>query len=271
MFAVIAAYRAGDIINAAKKVAAGRFEFPRVKGRTFRILFMDRGRLAPVPDRIVAAAEKNISRQTRLIAHRAAPDVEFWVYRTDDGAVFFMLRTEKHPPFEKILKKGELRPDVADVMAREARITEGSVVADPFGGWGAVAAAVVCGGRYGEMHTGDIDAACVGYQKKRFRGAANCYVKKWDALALPFTDGTVDAVVTDPPWGAFTGTDTETMTERFLNEAARILKPGGRLVMLVSGTSGARGMAVRNGFAVGETEVKVNGRDARLLTTVKRK
>jgi site-specific DNA-methyltransferase (adenine-specific) len=61
-------------------------------------------------------------------------------------------------------------------------------------------------------------------------------VIKGDALCLPLEDTSIDAIVTDPPygldfmgkaWDKFTPTDFQEWCQLWALEAYRVLKPGG--------------------------------------------
>ncbi|MDR1072035.1 MAG: hypothetical protein LBL21_05335, partial [Rickettsiales bacterium] len=59
------------------------------------------------------------------------------------------------------------------------------------------------------------------------------FVKTGDFFQNQFDDNFADAIATDPPWGSYQkiGGDFYANT---MNEFARILKPGGRLVVLTA-------------------------------------
>lgn len=64
--------------------------------------------------------------------------------------------------------------------------------------------------------------------------AAAARLLQADATALDLPAGSLDLIAADPPWGDDVGTheDNALLYPRFLAEAARLLRPGGRLVLL---------------------------------------
>ncbi|MCL2194122.1 MAG: methyltransferase [Treponema sp.] len=265
LFIILSSYFSENILDAAKRIPGERFSFPQLKGKTFRIIVMDCGKLRSIPFNTMNDMEKNVSQQTRLSVNRANPDVEIWLNRRNDNSVYFMLRVRKHRSFDKTLKKGELRPDVVEVMIHEAKISKDSVVADLFGGWGAIAAAVVESGRYKKVYTGDINDECVKHQKKRLHDKRNCLVQKWDARKLPLDDKSVDAIVTDPPWGEYETMDTPQFYNEFIGEAARVLRHSGSFVFLTSTQNEACQSLDRHGFSCSHTPLKIGGKDTFLF------
>ena len=261
LFLILSSYSSENILDAAKQlsVLTRRLKFPKLWGKTFRVIIMDCGKLRSIPGHIMQSIEKNISRQTKLTVNRANPDIEIWLNRRNNDGVTFMLRTKKHPSFEKNLKQGELRPDIVDIMIHKAEINKDSVVVDPFGGWGAIAAAIA-ESSCKTMHTGDINDDCVKYQKKRLNGKQGCLVYKWDARKLPFEDMTVDAIITDPPWGEYQNMDIPSLYGGFISEAARILRLGGSLVFLTSMQGEACQSLVKHDFSYLHIPLKIGGR-----------
>ncbi|MCL2193001.1 MAG: methyltransferase [Treponema sp.] len=265
LFMVLSSYFSENILDAAKRVPRERFLFPQLKGKTFRIIVMDCGKLRPIPYNTMNDIEKSVSRQTKLSVNRANPDVEIWLNRRNDNSVYFMLRVKKHRSFDKTLKKGELRPDIVEVMIHEAKISKNSVVADLFGGWGAIAAAVVESGRYKKVYTGDINDECVKHQKKRLHDKRNCLIQKWDARRLPLEDNAVDAIVTDPPWGEYEVINAPQFYDEFIGEAARVLRSGGSFVFLTSIQSEACQSLDRHCFSYSHIPLKIGGKDTFLF------
>ena len=265
LFVVLSSYSSRNILDAAQRIPGKQFLFPQLKGKTFRIIIMDCGKLRPIPYNTMNDMEKSVSRQTRLSVNRVNPDVEIWLNRRNDSSIYFMLRVKKHRSFDKTLKKGELRPDVVEVMIHEAKISKDSIVVDLFGGWGAIAAAVVESGRYKKVYTGDINDECVKHQKKRLHDKRNCLVQKWDARKLSLEDKSVDAIVTDPPWGEYEAIDPPQFYNEFIAEAARILRPSGSFVFLTSSQNEACQSLTRHGFSYSHVPLKIGGKNTFLF------
>ena len=262
LFLVLSVYSGKSIVDVAAIISGGLFPFPKISGKTFRIIVMDCGKLRSIAPNIMNKMEKNIARQTGLCINRAKPDLEIWLNRRSDGSVYFMLRTQKHPSFDKTLKKGELRADIAEVMLREANAGKDSVIADLFGGWGAIAVAAAESGQYRKIYSGDIKDECVKYQQKRLRGKRDCIVQKWDARKLLLKDRSVDCIVTDPPWGEFEEIDRQHFYDEFAGEAGRILRQNGSLVFLTSAVNEAEAALGKHGFSHSHITLKVGGKTA---------
>jgi len=265
LFAVLSSFMSESILDAAKKISRMNFNAPECGQKTFRVIIMDCGKLRAIPGSLMTDIERNVSRQTGLSADRANPGAEIWLNRRNDKTTYFMVRAHKHAPFEKTLKQGELRPDVAAVMVYRARIGKQSAVADMFGGWGGITAALIETGRYGKIYTGDINHECVRYQQERFRNKRGCIVQKWDALALPLADRSIDSVITDPPWGEYEDISLTAFYNGFIKEAARVLRPGGSLIFLTSAYAQACRALSDCNFSFDAAPLKINGKNAFLF------
>ena len=269
LFVIISSFQSKNIDEAARRISQAAFRFPRTDKKTFRVIVMDCGRLRPLDENLMRGVEKNITRRTGLAAHRANPEAEIWLNRRNDGTTYFMLRTEKRPSSGKALKKGELRRDIAEIMLYLSKSGRLGAIADPFGGWGAIAAAAAESDRNGKIFTGDIKDECVRFQTKRLSGFKNCVVQKWDAANLPLNDHSVASVVTDPPWGEYDKTDVQPLYDAFIKEAARILKPRGALVFLSSAREAACQSLKTYAFIYTHTPLKINGRETYLFNAHK--
>jgi len=129
---------------------------------------------------------------------------------------------------------GGLEPSIARVFVNLSRASprRGKYL-DPFCGTGGFAleaqtigVETVCG----ELSTGKAKGAKTNLH--HYPGAANTTIVAWDATKLPLRPETIASIGTDPPYGrsiSLHGKTLENLLENFLNEAARILRPGGYL------------------------------------------
>jgi tRNA G10 N-methylase Trm11 len=150
---------------------------------------------------------------------------------------------------------------------RYAKPEDGEVFCDPFCGTGTIGIErALCGVRYGALLLGDrepraIEAATVNFGP-RHQPRLLC---RWDARSLPLAEGTVDVVVTNPPFGGKVPTsNARDLYASTLGEAARVLRPGGRLVIVAADRELVLGEANREGRLSngGMLRVELQGREA---------
>lgn len=170
-----------------------------------------------------------------------APDVSFRLIlseRTVFGTVLssidrseYEARTPQNKPF---FHPGVLMPRVARALVNIARIKAGDLLLDPFCG---TAGILVEAGLLGARVIG-IDA-----QEKLVMGArmnleafgADYVLLKGDACKVPLKAETVDAVVTDPPYGRSAAILAESLEKLYagaFTEIYRVLKPEGFAVVV---------------------------------------
>lgn len=230
---------------------------------TCRAMFMVDGLLAHVGDRTLMKTEEFLSSNSALRIDRARPDVEFWFLYRKEGLGFLLMRLTRHRDFARELAPGELRPDVATLLCRLSNPKPGDVFLDPFAGHGGIIKArthfpaeqIIAGDKDSKL-SAELSAACAPHKKAR--------ALVLDALDMPSIDsGSVDAIVTDPPWG-----DHEPLPDpagfygRFCAEARRVLKRDGRLVVL-SALKREAEAALRQGFALDrKLDVLISGKKA---------
>jgi tRNA (guanine6-N2)-methyltransferase len=83
---------------------------------------------------------------------------------------------------------------------------------------------------------GDLEMEAVRAAAPNLRSLGRVFLHQWDARALPFPDGSIDRIITNPPFGKQLGTP-ETIGPLYrqaLREFDRVLKPRGKAVFLVS-------------------------------------
>lgn len=135
-----------------------------------------------------------------------------------------------------------IKANMAHVMLRVANIQPGSVVCDPFCGSGTILMEAA------DWLKGNV--TCIGLDVNRkaivgarenilkndnMKNSCTFYCKDARALKAHIGDNSLDAIVTNVPWGVQTGknVDLQAIYEIVLRTAWYCLKPGGRFVMLV--------------------------------------
>lgn len=164
-------------------------------------------------------------------------DLEVQLYLTDARLTIGLCLTASSIAHERRLVRGRAatKPNIAYAMARLARIQPGDLVADPMCGVGSIpieAAAIWPDARY---LAGDIDADELAIAREAFAMAdLRAPLLRWDARRLPLPDDCLDVILCDLPFGRRVGSHraNKHLYPHLLPELARVLKPGGRAVLL---------------------------------------
>jgi tRNA (guanine6-N2)-methyltransferase len=230
-----------------------------------------------LPYELRRGLEAEIARATGLRPDSIHPAVEFRVQERAGGRTLFLERMTPTP--EAPARPGELPRTTCRLLAEMTGPRPDDVFLDPFCGYGGIALERALAAPYRFVFASDIDPEKAAEVKKALSGKAferrrrTVFPKARDALeSAAFEGGFVTAIATDPPWGLYEGgmgaDEAGTLLRGFMKEAARLLAPGGRLVLLVgrgSGTGPAIG-GVPEGFALRERlEVLVSGKKALAL------
>lgn len=189
--------------------------------------------MAQVPHFLRAKLEKTLAEHGML--HKPEqPDVELWFLARREGYGFFGVRLEKTHAENRPPEKGELKPELASLLCVLTQPKPTDRFLDPCAGNGSIPIARALLGPAARIVSADANAAHVAVTAKRAK-ALGVSVESMvcDALSLsPLPDGSIDVLVTDPPWGVFDEKDFDYAA--LLRQISRVTAPGARIVVLLA-------------------------------------
>jgi len=216
------------------EIEASKLRYPLPEG-TFRVRFSQSNQFAGVEKQLSLRAENAVLRSSRLTLDRLNPSTELWYVLRDEGFGFYGQLLRKRAATEKNLRPGELRPEFAWLLCHMGQPTRESAIIDPFAGHGAIPMQIARHFPFGRLVAGDIDPEQVQALRQALpRDDPRIQVCREDALRLAGVEnGSIDLILTDPPWGYYESMEGIALFyENMLKEFRRILKPGGRAVVL---------------------------------------
>ena len=151
-------------------------------------------------------------------------------------------RSMRHRYKKKVELPASLRPSMAAAMVHLTAAQPGDVFLDPMCGSGTILLERMHASPYKKILGGDIDerrveAARQNLPKRRKgRKEGQISIRQWDARNLPLENGSVDKVATNLPFGKQIASrqDLEALYSGLFTELARVVVPGGRIVLLSS-------------------------------------
>ena len=247
---------------------------------TFRIIFSHENKPAAIDEKLRVEAEKYISRLSNLKVNRSLPDTEFWfLFRREKGSSqrnfsVFMKRLTLRPSWEKTLHKGELPPPLAWTLCHLARLSHTDSVLDPFCGYGSIPDAALKHFHITNFTACDNNREPVLYTADRFkkRKDSNFVLHQADFSLLPslVAEKSIDAIITDPPWGQFREINDDAFHEKMFAVFEKLLKDGGRAVVLYA-NDGALVKALPENFDLQDSiPILLSGRKAAIFQFVKK-
>jgi hypothetical protein len=213
--------------------------FPRSPDRTrgFRLMFHIDGTLAPVSPQSRAVLERAVAARTGRHLEPRGNCQEYWVVgRTSLGELLLGARLAKSS--RGVKARGAISYELAAVLVAASDPKPRDIFLDPFGGSGSLVLArldfPLKQALYSDVrfaaHRTELDAKLMRDDRVRLLDE--------DALRLPSVPvGSVDVIVTDPPWGEFEAMDVpyDEFAKGLAASFARVLHPArGRYVVLVN-------------------------------------
>ncbi len=206
---------------------------------TFRIISSVANQLVGLDNGILQRLEQRVTEKLGIQPHRSKPDFEFWLAQRSEGYGFFSLRLSQHKAYDKSLQKGELRPELANILCRLSEPSAKELFLDPFCGSGAIPIQRALMPPTGLVLASDIDERKVSDLKARVKAldlTKRIVVRAGDALDLArYEAGSIHKIVTDPPWGHFAQLSSD-FYGKMLGEFARVIRDDGIIVILTAET-----------------------------------
>lgn len=211
--------------------------------QTFRINVSRENKPAALNEKLRAEAERHIARLSGLAIDRAGggagSGAEFWfLYRSESSSPFsvFMKRLTLRTSWEKSLHPGELPPPLAWALCRLAHLRHDDTVLDPFCGYGSIPNATIKFFHITKFIACDNDAKAAAYTAARFRDRSSAFTLHktgFRSLVSILPPKSVDAVITDPPWGCYNGGELpEKLYQEMFSVFKTLVKDNGRVVLL---------------------------------------
>lgn len=224
-----------EVLAAHRAVLASRGRRP--KGR-FKTTCFGGGRGGLLRQDVEARlARRLVAGQPTWRWEGARPDLEVVVFLAREGATAALRMTGpefRHRGYLRI--PAALSPPVAAALVRLSVPTPDDRLLDPCCGSGTILLERARMGRYRELLGGDASADAVEVARQNLGNRHKPWaLHVWDAQRLPLPDRSVSRVVSNLPFGVQVRAPGGVVhfAEAFLREAARVLEPGGRAVVLL--------------------------------------
>jgi len=207
--------------------------------KTFRIFTSFENKLTSVNNILLSKIEKIIEQNLHLKKDIKNPDCEFWYLWRSENIGFFMLRITYN---KSKLEKGELSPELANILCLLSNPKADDVVLDPFAGSGAIPIerTKIC--KFKGIFALDKDQKIVQKLKAKIKKIRNkkiqksFFVKEKNFFDTNFEDEFFNSIITDPPWGFFEKIEgnIENFYTKILEKSFPILKKNGQLILLTA-------------------------------------
>jgi len=206
---------------------------------SFRVVISVGNKMVGPDKNILYRLEDKIIEKLNLQVSKSLPDIELWYFiRREGGTAYFGIRITKHTEYRKILEKGELHPELCNILCYISNPSSNDVFLDPFTGSGAIPIQIFSSFEYKKIIIGDIDTLVIKKLKNKLENLGGNFidVEVLDALNLDkIKNESIDKIITDPPWGINVGIDIDLndFYRKMLLEFYRVLSKIGSIVILV--------------------------------------
>ncbi len=201
--------------------------------KSFRIFISLENKTISVDKSLLQEVESKIIQSNKWYLNIRKPDKEFWLIARRDGNMFFGLRLT---PLKKDVRgryKGELRAELAHLLCFLADLKKKDIVLDSFAGFGAITYECANFFKCQKVYVFDKDKEAIKHLQKKLANFSKVEIRKQDFFYSDLPDGSVDKIITDPPWGDYEHiSNLEEFYTLMFAEFERVLAPQGKFVLL---------------------------------------
>jgi len=189
---------------------------------------------------IQIAAENALEDRYRWKVDPSDPDLEIRIDLEGEEALVGLRLSDKiirRRRYKVEHIPASLKPTVAYCMVRLSDPAGGDVFLDPMCGAGTILIERAKAAPYERIIGGDIDRGVLAIAEENIIASGeDIELRRWDAIALPLDDVSIDKLVCNLPFGKQIGSpqDNRKLYTGFFAEMERILKPEAKVVLLTS-------------------------------------
>lgn len=205
------------------------------KVKTFRVFISDKNKLIKCTK--LNIINTIIHKKTNLTQSSFNPDLEFLILKRSENICLFMQRSFKHKSYDKILEKGQLRPDLCNLLVRLSEPSENDIIIEPFFGSGSIIIERIRTAKYNMIFANEIDPKKHILLKSKYKNIQKKIIfKNTDSTNLTFiNDLFINKIITDPPWGEYNkNIEIKVFYTKMINEFVRILSLNGIMVIITA-------------------------------------
>ena len=172
--------------------------------------------------------------------NRQNPTLEFRMDMEEDEALLGLRLTDgtmRKRTYKIAHLPASLKPTVAYCMVLLSEPTPGDVFVDPMCGAGTIPIERAMAGPYSRIIGGDVEKEILSAAQSNVDASRKSVeLELWDVSSMPMQDQSVDRLVCNLPFGKRIGSPSENqrLYSSFFREMVRVLRPGGKAVLLTS-------------------------------------
>ena len=209
---------------------------PKRRSRSYKVVARVRGRQRFRRDEVHDVCERALAALLPHWVPREDATLALWAHAIGNRALVGVRLSDDTVAgrrYKRAHLPASLKPTIARALVLLVGTDAGDVVVDLMCGAGTLLRERADAGPARLVLGGDIDAEVIAAARTNVTRSAQ--LARWDAKRLPLRPASVDALITNPPYGRqHPAASLRRLYREMAREYARVLRPGGRCVVLAS-------------------------------------